>query len=230
MRAETLSQRRIAFLQPFNATQIRAFLVRFLGDEAAADRRLGIVEEVRDLIGHAAETLTDEAGFRPDQPLAVREISPLMADFFKDLVGAETAERWADAVLDSLSASPAAKANALLLRQRLDAATRTVVRLHGENLRGRDFSGQDLTGADLSDADLTDARLVGCRLCGANLADALLIDADLSGADLRGADLRRADLTGARLLRADLTDALLVQNGNRQSSFGTSSTATPRAH
>jgi WD40 repeat protein len=48
---ERLSSRRVALLQPFDPDQIRAFLVRLLGDEARAAARFDLLSQVGDLLG-----------------------------------------------------------------------------------------------------------------------------------------------------------------------------------
>ncbi len=52
-RIDLLAGRRIARLQRFDARQVRCFLVNRLGDEASADERLALLEEVHDLTGLA---------------------------------------------------------------------------------------------------------------------------------------------------------------------------------
>ena len=151
----------------------------------------------------AAEAL---AAGESREALAVREISPLMADFFASLAGRERAVTWAQTVLQG-PAGETAKKNALLVLERQKGKIQGGLNLSGQDLRGQDFSGQDLSGADLSGADLTEARLVGTRLAAARLVKATLRDADLGTAVLTGADLTEADLTGARLLGTDLRGA-----------------------
>ena len=159
------------------------------------------------------------------QPLAVREISPLMADFLRDMAGREITIRWAmAAVRDAGESGSAAKANALLLLERLgwdvDVMVPTV--LAELDLRGKSFGGHSLVGADVARADLTEAQLEGTDLTGADLSGAILERANLTraklvgakmdgvsgrGARLLGADLRGASLTGASLRRAKLVGA-----------------------
>jgi WD40 repeat protein len=51
-RVETLTGNRIGILQPFDPGQIREFLVRYCGgDETKADRRLQLIDRVKDLLG-----------------------------------------------------------------------------------------------------------------------------------------------------------------------------------
>ncbi|HEV7505554.1 MAG TPA: pentapeptide repeat-containing protein [Thermoanaerobaculia bacterium] len=142
------------------------------------------------------------------EALSVREISPLMADFFTSLAGRERAALWARVIL-SASAGEVVKKNALLVLERQKESSREEGYLVGQDLRGWDLSGQNLSGEDLSQTDLSEAnltagRLVGARLIGARLVKATLCDADLSKAVVTGADLTEADLTGARLLGTDL--------------------------
>jgi WD40 repeat protein len=168
----------------------------------------------------------------PAETLSLRDMSPLMADFFVALAGRETSLAWARrALLGDARSAPedrdapnirnvssvpgvrevrdAAKANAFLILRRLGEEMHEPVDLAGRDLRGKDLSGQELAGADLTGADLSAARLVGTRLTAARLTRARLRDADLSNARLDGADLSDAELTGARLLGADLRGAVL---------------------
>ncbi len=143
--------------------------------------------------------------------LAVREISPLMADFFSSLAGEKAAVSWARAMLGTEApAGDAASKNALLVLGRLGVAVQRGVNLAGQDLRGQDLSGRDLREADLSGADLRDATLVGTNLTGARLCGAKLVGADLSRAVLEKADLTGADLSSARLMRANLQGAKLA--------------------
>ena len=158
--------------------------------------------------------------------LAVRELSPLMADFVIGLAGRQRAATWASVQIFGgvggvRGISEVAKKNALVLTGRLDEATdkppddaaltvpETVADLSDQDLRGQDLSGRNLRGAVLSLADLTSARLVGADLRSAQLDGAILKRADLSRARLAGADLSHADLTAARLLGTDLSRAHL---------------------
>lgn len=50
-RAETIRGHRIAILQPFNRSQIQAFLVNFCGDAASAEKRMQLIDHVEDLLG-----------------------------------------------------------------------------------------------------------------------------------------------------------------------------------
>ncbi|MCP4548013.1 MAG: NACHT domain-containing protein, partial [bacterium] len=160
----------------------------------------------------AAEELANTEG---SEVLGVREASPLMADFLRDLAGRERATCWARKVM-VYGGNEFTRKNAFLLFDRLDTKVREPLRLAGQYLRGRNFSGQDLSGSDLSGCDLTSARLIGVRLKDAQLTSAQLVGADLSRADLRGADLRHADLSRARLLGADLQQAKLEGSVLRQ--------------
>jgi WD40 repeat protein len=154
---------------------------------------------------NAAEAIA--AGADP-AALAVREISPLMADFLVNLAGRDAAVVWARGILRD-SENETIKKNALLVLERQKEAIGG--RLAGQDLRGKDFSGQDLSGADLSGADLTAARLAGARLTSARLMNVILREADLSRAILIKANLTDADLTGARLVGADLREARLTR-------------------
>ncbi len=152
----------------------------------------------------AAEEIKTEGD---SEVLSVREISPLMADFFAGLVGRAQAVFWARQETRRAVVRETAKKNALLLLNRLGAVAREPAILADQDLRGQDFSQHFLRGADFSRARLTDVRFVEADLCEARLRSANLRGADLSKAYLRGADLRDADLTGARLLGADLREA-----------------------
>jgi WD40 repeat protein len=50
-RAATIPGYRLAVLQPFDRAQIRAFLVNFCGDEASAEKRMQLIDHVKDLLG-----------------------------------------------------------------------------------------------------------------------------------------------------------------------------------
>lgn len=140
--------------------------------------------------------------------LGLRAISSLMADFLRDLAGADRLAAWVRTTLSS-SSHKVALQNAFRLMGHLGETLQEPFDLTGQDLRGKDFSGQDLSGSDLSRADLSSARLVGTRLLKARLQGTQLANADLSQADLREADLDRAHLAGARLLGADLRGATL---------------------
>ena len=148
---------------------------------------------------------------RPSKVLGVRKISPLMAEFFRDLAGLDATKVWVEA---SLAANDEiVKYNALVVRERLESVgtrLRTALKLAGQNLRGRNFSKETLDGADFTEADLTSAKLVASSLRDVLLGKARLVDADLTDSDLRGADLRGADLSRTRLLGADLRGADLA--------------------
>lgn len=156
--------------------------------------------------------------------LARKAMSPLMADFFAEMAGADAVVIWSYSVL--AMGGEAARNGALVL-QRIGhageehAEIEVQLDLSGQDLSGQDFSGSDyLRGADLSRANLSRATLVGADLSGANLAGATLSGAslvratlqrsDLSGAYLDAADLRRADLAGARLEGARFRQARLL--------------------
>ncbi|WP_239377231.1 pentapeptide repeat-containing protein, partial [Frankia sp. Cj5] len=131
--------------------------------------------------------------------LAAREMSELMADFFADLAGRDTAARWAQDSVDTVDAPAVSKANAVVVARRLGIRLRTGAQLAGTDLAGQDLSGRDLRGADLREANLTDARLDRADLRDADLRDAVLTGAFLDAAVLSGADLSGARLTGARV-------------------------------
>ena len=148
------------------------------------------------------------AGEDLEERLADRLLTPLMADFLCDLVGEDTAVDWgrrATAAEEGFSSE--AKANAALVLQRRNAATRGVS-YRGQSLRDRDLSALDLSHADLRGADLSGSVLPRAMRA-ANLVGARLVGALADGVDLSGANLRRADLTRSRLLGADLTGARL---------------------
>ena len=135
------------------------------------------------------------------EPLALRPISELMADFVISLAGHQTATAWSRRTLatDSPEVSAASKVNALGLLARMGKPLQepggSALLLNGLELSGMDLAGADLRGANLDKADLSGAGLD---------------DADLSGASLRSALLpsitgRRAKFTGADLSDADLS-------------------------
>jgi WD40 repeat protein len=125
-----------------------------------------------------------------------RRMSRLMAEFYADLAGHETARAWADAILADDQATEVAKQNALMIPGRVERQPAAGER-RAPSLGGVDLRGQDLNYADLSHADLRGADLRGMRLRGTVL----------SGADLTGADLRGARLTSCELDGAVLTDS-----------------------
>ena len=136
------------------------------------------------LVAHqAAQYLEDDAAV---QVLAVREISPLMADFLVGLAGKEKAKAWARSVLVQDEAGETSRKNALLVWTRLGEATITALALNfaGQDLSGKDFSGQNLAYADFTNANLTQARFIESNLSHAMLRGAILRDADLSRANL----------------------------------------------
>ena len=161
----------------------------------------------------AAEQLKVGAGEREAvDALTTAKMSPLMADFFISLAG-EFAEPWAQNVLAEESAGQReiAKANALLVLERLGKEARGTVQLAQRDLRGQDLSGRRFREANLAGADLTEARLVGADLTQANLEGACLVRANLTSARLGGARLDGANATSASLLGADLRGAGLTR-------------------
>ncbi|HWM93847.1 MAG TPA: pentapeptide repeat-containing protein [Thermoanaerobaculia bacterium] len=50
-RVELVTGHRLSILQPFNRDQIRGFLVKFCKSEEHAERRLGLIDHVKDLLG-----------------------------------------------------------------------------------------------------------------------------------------------------------------------------------
>ena len=97
--------------------------------------------------------------------LGLSLISPLMAEFLRNLAGPERLSTWVRKTLGSSSQKTALQ-NAFLLMERLGEVLQEPFDLTGQNLQGKDFSHQNLAGSDLSRADLTSARLVGTRLEG----------------------------------------------------------------
>jgi uncharacterized protein YjbI with pentapeptide repeats len=104
-----------------------------------------------------ADTVLANAAIVDEGLLALREMSPLMADFFCGVAGREAASAWARAVTVAAHASPAAKANALAVSGSLG------IRFTGVDLAGQDLREQDLTDRDLASANLTGANLAGAR-------------------------------------------------------------------
>ncbi len=163
------------------------------------------------LVARRAARELEETG--ESEVLSLRVLSPLMAEFFRDLVGLDGARQWTEAALESDYET--VRQNALVVRDRLEAIgvrIGTVLRLAGEELRGKSFSGENLDGSDFTGADLTSAKLVDSSLRGTQLTNAKLLGADLSRADLRDATLRGTDLSSARLLGADLRGADLLES------------------
>ncbi len=166
---------------------------------------------------HAAAAIG--AGDQRPEVLGARPMSPLMADFFRGLLGRDAARDWANGVLAAPSSADIVKANALLVLDRLGEKPLADSQLAGQDLRGASLSGRDFYRADLHDADLSDARLDGANLAVANLSGAKLRKANLNEAILVGADLTGADLTGARLLGADLRETRLAGSGWRRAAL-----------
>ena len=154
-----------------------------------------------------------------DRALDQGEMSPLMAEFFIDLLGngdggEPRAVAWAISRLDAETVPSGAqwsKRNALRVAERLKTAVPVLQarKLAGQDLREEDFTARNLSFSDLSGALLQGVSLRQARLRSADLRGARLMDADLRGADLRDADLRGADLSRARLMQADLRGAKL---------------------
>ena len=143
--------------------------------------------------------------FGASRALSVEKISPLMAEFLRDLLGPEDSKVWVEAALTVDDG--ALKGNALIFLERLEAVgirVGSALNLSGEDLKGRDFSRENLDSVDFSHTDLTGAKLVGSSLLRAQLQGVKLNNADLSQADLREADLSDADLTSTSLMGADL--------------------------
>ncbi|MGH8908457.1 MAG: pentapeptide repeat-containing protein [Egibacteraceae bacterium] len=149
-----------------------------------------------------------------DESFADHELTPLMADFLRDLAGDEPIVEWARRTATGPRVpGRVAKANAALILQRRDDATPPAQHA-GQDLRGRDFTGQDLTravfdGADLAGATFEAAILARASFRGARLACAVLDRACLAGADLAGAELAQARLLGATLVGAAFDGARL---------------------
>ena len=149
--------------------------------------------------------------------LAVRPVSPLMADFVADMAGRPAAVSWCRRMLtmEVPAVGRSAKLNALTMLHRLGEPLQVsddgpVIRLAGLELRGADLVEADLSRADLGGADLSDARLDRADLTGADLRGACLAQCSARDARLAGADLRDADLSRGYLVGADLSDALLA--------------------
>ncbi len=203
------------------ARAVEALAERSLSEEEAAHQVGSGTLLVRDDVGAfsfihqsvlewlvARQAARELGEAKSPEVLAMREMSPLMADFLGDLAGRERVAEWAREVLAG-GVGEIARLNALLLLDRLGKKTREPLRIAGQDLQGKDLSGQDLSGADLRGANLRSARLIATQLVYARLTGANLAGADLSQADLRLADLRHADLSAARLLGADLRQARL---------------------
>ncbi|WP_437842502.1 pentapeptide repeat-containing protein [Sorangium sp. So ce1153] len=146
--------------------------------------------------------------------LAVREISPLMADFIWALAGRDKAEAWAQRTIQEYVPAVVYK-NALRMLERLHVEARGL-KLSGQDLTGQSLAGQNLRYADLRGAKLSGASLAGQDMTGAKFERAQLQRADLSGAHLQGADLREANMSYAQLSGANLKEARLTGANLRQ--------------
>ena len=169
------------------------------------------------LVARRAVTQIQEGG--ETHLLGIQVMSPLMAEFFRDLLTPEKALEWLKGALTN--DNEVVKQNALVVRDRLLAVGKRLGRplhLTGRDLRGQNYAGQDLDLSNFSRSNLSSAKMTGTSLRKASLRRAQLIATDLRNADLTGADLRDADASGANLMGADLTDALLegtvFQNSN----------------
>ena len=142
------------------------------------------------------------------QLLGVSVMSPLMAEFFRDLLTPDRTLEWLQEALTS--DIEVVKQNALVVRDRLLAVGKSLgepLQLPGRDLRGQNYTRQTLDLSDFTGADLSSARMTGTSLRQAKLQRARLVEADLRDADLTGADLRNVDLSRAHLMRANFTDA-----------------------
>lgn len=148
-------------------------------------------------------------------------MSPLMAQFFIEIVGNERAAQWA---VSAAKTAGFGGQNSAIVQSLVGAEFTNALDLRGQDLRGVDLSrlktgrkranltksvlsGMSLRGYDLREADFTDARLDGADLTGADLTGANLRYADLTDAKLTGAKLLGANLTGAKLTRVSLVGA-----------------------
>jgi WD40 repeat protein len=149
------------------------------------------------------------------QILTGQRMSRLMARFYADLAGHDTARAWAlSTVVDEESAA-VAKQNGLTIIEETADGTNPYQPASEEqpsrpDLAGIDLRDRDLTDAYLRGAILRDANLRGMRLSGTDLREADLTGADLRGARLEYCGLRGATLTGSRwdqaaVLSSDLT-------------------------
>jgi WD40 repeat protein len=141
--------------------------------------------------------------------LTGRRMSRLMAEFYADLAGHDTARAWTDAILADDQATEVAKQNALLIPGRVEHPVAAVPERRATNLGGVDLRGYDLDSANLYGADLRFADLRGMRLRGTILSGASLYGADLRGARLTSCELYGAVLTGSRWDRAAVLDSLI---------------------
>lgn len=142
--------------------------------------------------------------------LGVRRVSQLVIDFLIDASTPSACYAWAARTLSDIDAQPAAKANALSMRDRLaertpsaSASVNSPQSLAGVDLRSQSLDGTDLRCADMRGADLRGMRLTGVDLSGANLSRARLDGARLVGGSIESATLndsswRRAILMGVR--------------------------------
>lgn len=147
---------------------------------------------------HAAREL---ASAGTASALEAREMSRLMAAFFRDLAGPDAVAKWA---LDTAgpAASDSARKNAQAVISEAvgqenspDLSGSTALR---QDLSGLDLRTTDLNGRDLRNANLHRCNLRGMRLHDVNLEHADLTEADFTGALLTGGSLRTAWLTGSK--------------------------------
>ena len=173
---------------------------------------------------HTADQLL--AGDELPEPLR-RPMSELMTDFLCDLAGRDTAQIWANQIMQRAMTGPISD-NALLVLRRLGLEATATIHFPGRGLLGRDFSGWKMPGADLSGADLTETQFIGTDLTGANLTGARIVNARFDRAQMPGALLRDANLSGTSLIGADLSDADLTGATMRRVAL-TGATVTPAA-
>lgn len=160
---------------------------------------------------HAVRELTSSGAV---SALEVRQMSRLMASFFRDLADPETINEWA--LITANSTAPDS------IRQNAQAVISESIMHEYELSPGgdisvpSDLSGLDLRTVDINGRNLRGASLRGCNLRGmrihdVNLESADLTEADFTGAVLIGGSLRGARLTGSRwgyagILGTDGTD------------------------
>ena len=160
------------------------------------------------LVARRAATQIQETG--ETHLLGVQVMSPLMAEFFRDLLTPEKTLEWLKEALND--DNEVVKQNALVVRDRLlaiDISIGEPLNLPGKDLRGQNYAQQTLDLSNFKNADLSSARMTGASLQRAIFRHAKLVEADLRNANLTGADLHNADLSRANLLGATFTEAKL---------------------
>ena len=125
-RAEAVRGLRLCRVHPFDEEQIKAFLIRRLGDEDAADRRFRLIDEVKDLLGLSKNPrmLGFITNLPEEQLLAARDRSGSIsaAELYRLLI-----ERWLTFEYDR--AQPKGAAPTLSVQERWRFATKLALHI-----------------------------------------------------------------------------------------------------